>query len=111
MRIIFKKAAIIFSFSIVILLMMYCGNDQQKTTVAAAPDPYLNHSDTAHYVGMSQCRLCHQKIYDSFIETGMGKSFDHATKKNVSNETKKNDSHTLPYNILKPRIWAFFSSI
>jgi len=40
---------------------------------------YLNHSDTAQYVGMDQCRSCHEEIYQTFIETGMGKSFDHAT--------------------------------
>lgn len=41
---------------------------------------YLNHSDTAKYVGINTCRLCHQDIYNTFIETGMGKSFDVATK-------------------------------
>jgi hypothetical protein len=34
--------------------------------------------------GWAQCKLCHQGIYDSFIETGMGKSFDHATKQKSS---------------------------
>jgi len=43
-------------------------------------DPWLNHSDTARYVGMDQCRSCHQNIYETFIETGMGQSFDHATQ-------------------------------
>lgn len=42
---------------------------------------YLNHSDSAKYVGINTCRLCHQDIYNTFIETGMGKSFDVATKK------------------------------
>ena len=42
--------------------------------------PYLNHSDTAKYAGMQTCRLCHQKIYDSFIETGMGQSIAKASK-------------------------------
>lgn len=41
---------------------------------------YLNHSDTAKYVGINTCRLCHQDIYNTFIETGMGKSFDIASK-------------------------------
>lgn len=44
--------------------------------------PYLNHSDSARYVGMAACRQCHQSIYNTFIETGMGKSFD------VASETK-----------------------
>jgi Tfp pilus assembly protein PilF len=41
---------------------------------------YLNHADTARYVGINTCRLCHQGIYNTFIETGMGKSFAGATK-------------------------------
>ncbi|MFI5141909.1 MAG: tetratricopeptide repeat protein, partial [Bacteroidia bacterium] len=41
---------------------------------------YLNHADTARYVGINTCRLCHQSIYNTFIKTGMGKSFAGATK-------------------------------
>lgn len=73
--------------STIVLLMVYCNN---PTTTNNQPEPaegqqpiannqtYLNHSDTAHYVGMSQCRLCHENIYNTFIQTGMGKSFEHA---------------------------------
>ena len=41
---------------------------------------YKNLNDSAKYVGMNTCRLCHQDVYNSFIKTGMGKSFDVATK-------------------------------
>ena len=41
---------------------------------------YLNHNDTVKYVGKQQCRACHVEIYDSYMETGMGKSFHFATK-------------------------------
>lgn len=41
--------------------------------------PWLNVYDTsAHYVGMQTCRGCHQSIYETFIQTGMGQSFGHA---------------------------------
>ncbi len=40
---------------------------------------YLNHADTAKYVGMQVCRNCHQEIYNSFIKTGMGQSIDIAS--------------------------------
>ena len=47
---------------------------------------YLNHSDSAKYVGINTCKLCHQDIYNTYIKTGMGKSFDNATKtKSASN--------------------------
>ncbi len=41
---------------------------------------YLNHNDTVRYVGKQQCRACHAEIYDSYMQTGMGKSFHFATK-------------------------------
>ena len=47
---------------------------------------YLNHSDTAKYVGINTCKLCHQDIYNTFIKTGMGKSFDVATKTKSSGD-------------------------
>lgn len=55
---------------------------QNKTTPAAKHDSlvYLNHSDSARYVGINTCRQCHPQIYSTFIETGMGKSFDLATR-------------------------------
>ena len=41
---------------------------------------YLNHNDTVKYVGKEQCRVCHAEIYDSYVQTGMGRSFNHAIK-------------------------------
>ena len=41
---------------------------------------YLNHNDTVKYVGKEQCRMCHAEIYDSYINTGMGKSLHYATR-------------------------------
>ena len=43
---------------------------------------YENHHDTVRYVGKEQCRACHVEIYDSYIQTGMGRSFHFATKTN-----------------------------
>ncbi|MEO8148837.1 MAG: hypothetical protein ABI723_14425, partial [Bacteroidia bacterium] len=46
-------------------------NNKQLTT-----NQYASLSDTVKYVGMNTCRQCHPDIYNTFIETGMGKSFD-----------------------------------
>lgn len=79
--------------------MVYCGNGNEKSNLSSInTDKYLNHGDSAHYVGMSQCKLCHQDIYNSFIETGMGKSFDHAGKQKSS---AKLDKHTVIYDKYK----------
>jgi len=45
---------------------------------------YASLSDTVKYVGMNTCRKCHESIYETFIQTGMGKSFDLASHKKSS---------------------------
>jgi tetratricopeptide (TPR) repeat protein len=52
--------------------------EEKKANMAASP--FLNHGDSATYVGINTCKTCHPDIYETFIETGMGKSFDNATK-------------------------------
>ncbi|HEX8515780.1 MAG TPA: tetratricopeptide repeat protein [Bacteroidia bacterium] len=97
MKSFFRRTVICIFFSAIILLMMYCGNSEkpEEQEVPAVANVYLNHHDSAKYVGMGQCRLCHQSIYDSFIETGMGKSFDEASKQKSSAKFSK---HTVIYD-------------
>jgi hypothetical protein len=42
---------------------------------------YLNTAPSVTYVGMDVCKNCHFDIYETFINTGMGRSFDLATRK------------------------------
>jgi len=42
---------------------------------------YLNVYDDVDYVGINTCKQCHIDIYNTFIETGMGKSFNKAEKR------------------------------
>ena len=69
---------------LVLLAVAYtCRVDSPNQTATESENetsPYLNHADSAKYVGMASCKLCHQAIYSSFIKTGMGKSFDIASK-------------------------------
>ena len=88
-------------FSLLILTMVFCGNEKEQpasSIITDNSDNYLNHGDSAHYIGMSQCKLCHQEIYNSFIQTGMGKSFDHASKQKSA---AKFDKHTVIYDKFK----------
>jgi len=92
---------ILLSFSICILLTNCETHTEVSSPEQKIPEnTYLNHSDSARYVGMNTCKLCHQGIYNTFINTGMGKSFDIATKqrsvgdfKNSSFFDKDNDMH------------------
>ncbi|MDX2173521.1 MAG: tetratricopeptide repeat protein [Bacteroidota bacterium] len=89
-----KKFHIILSVTIALIgLLKFC--DLKKTSDSSTSEKtkkdtllYLNHSDSAKYVGMNTCRLCHQNIYNTFIKTGMGKSFDLATKQKSSADFK-----------------------
>ncbi|MCS6917121.1 MAG: tetratricopeptide repeat protein [Chitinophagales bacterium] len=54
------------------LLLQQCGNRQSQVS-------FRNLSDTARYVGMQTCRGCHEDIYQTFIQTGMGRSWGLAT--------------------------------
>lgn len=61
--------------SIIFTLHWNCSEEQPDTTSGS----YASLSDTVKYVGMNTCRECHADIYDSFTETGMGRSFDNAS--------------------------------
>ncbi|MDP3558706.1 MAG: tetratricopeptide repeat protein [Bacteroidota bacterium] len=83
-----KKTHIILSVSIALIgLLKFCDfPDKKKPIDTPQKDTlvYLNHSDSAKFVGMNTCKLCHQNIYNSFIKTGMGKSLNIATKQKSS---------------------------
>ncbi len=90
----FRKIILLLFICCSIALMVQCG-DHPKQTAVISTDPYLNHNDTANYVGIKTCMLCHQQIYNSFIQTGMGQSFAPATKqKSVATFSK----HTIIYD-------------
>lgn len=64
-------------FTVVIyLLFAFCTPKDKKVE---NDSPYLGMSDTVHYVGMDKCRQCHNDVYETFIQTGMGQSFGNAT--------------------------------
>ena len=76
--------------TILVGIVLYsCETPEGKSAVSKETKDtlvYLNHSDTAKYVGINTCKLCHQDIYNTFIKTGMGKSFDVASKTKSSGD-------------------------
>jgi tetratricopeptide (TPR) repeat protein len=76
---------IIFLSGLVALSVIRCHTPvkTQKAPLLSILDTarhYLNINDSVKYVGARTCMLCHQDIYNSFIHTGMGESFDVASK-------------------------------
>jgi hypothetical protein len=103
------KRLYIFLFSLFILLLFIKCNDTvtEKKIVSAVTDTslYLNHSDSAKYVGMQTCKLCHQGIYNTFIKTGMGKSFDLATPQKSSGDFSMSQIHDPIANLHYKAFW------
>jgi tetratricopeptide (TPR) repeat protein len=80
---------VLFLFSICIFLTnCETHTEVSQKTEEVPSNTYLNHSDSAHYVGMNTCKLCHQGIYNTFINTGMGKSFGPATREKSAGDFK-----------------------
>lgn len=77
---------IILLFGLLATLGFYCSSNQQ----VAIQSPYLNHHDSVQYVGMDVCKQCHSSVHESFQHTGMGKSFDLATREKSSADFSKN---------------------
>ena len=50
----------------------------------------------AHYVGMQTCRGCHEGVYETFIQTGMGQSFGMADKQKTAADFSP--AHALVYD-------------
>ncbi len=76
MRFRLKHIYILFFFILTIWLFSFCNNNTNDTLTT----PYLNLEDNVQYVGMATCRSCHNNVYETFIQTGMGQSFRHAVR-------------------------------
>lgn len=59
---------------VAILFVFSCSQSTQQSFT------YLNHADDVAYVGMQTCASCHQDKHSTFVHTGMGLSFDSATR-------------------------------
>ncbi len=89
----FPKSTLVFCriFLNILILFFFSCNLENNHPVSVVENSehstitnYLNHSDSAQYVGKQTCMLCHQDIYNHFIHTGMGKSWRYAIQNNSS---------------------------
>lgn len=83
----FIAPPLLFLFLFLLLACVSCETEAVKKTntqIIFPENTYYNHNDSARYVGMNNCKQCHSAIYESFIKTGMGKSFGLATASKTS---------------------------
>ena len=65
----------------VALPSFYCNNPEKEAAGGENSSAWKSVYDTSiRYVGMQECRTCHENIYQTFIQTGMGQSYDFASK-------------------------------
>lgn len=80
--------------AVIILSVIFFHVNCHNSAPVQAP-AYASLDTSVGYVGMQTCRECHQSIYETFIETGMGKSIDIASR----NKSSANfDPHQLVYD-------------
>src|SRR5436305_1499794 len=75
----------------------YCNSPKQDNAEEQVGSPWKSvYDSSAHYVGMQTCRTCHESVYQTFSQTGMGQSFDHATKQKSAADFSP--AHALVYD-------------
>ncbi len=64
-------------FAVLGMAMVFC---TREVAVPVKSSPYVSLQGPVDYVGMKTCQSCHANIHETFIHTGMGRSFDRATQ-------------------------------
>jgi tetratricopeptide (TPR) repeat protein len=80
------------AFAFILTFHVNCSGDSTGSSDSTA---YLNHSDTARYVGMQVCKACHYDKYETFMHTGMGQSFAEAS---AGKSSARFSGHDLVYD-------------
>jgi Flp pilus assembly protein TadD len=94
-----KRIYFLIKFSAVCFIVFYFFLTACNTSIKEESKPqYSGLSDSTTYVGINTCKQCHQEIYKTFIETGMGKSFDRASH---AKSSARFDEHALIHDRIK----------
>ncbi len=94
-----QKVLLAIALFAITMPVFFCNTPGANTDEDEAHEnsPWLNVYDTAaQYVGMQTCRGCHEPIYQTFIQTGMGQSFGLATK--TKSAADFSEAHALVYD-------------
>lgn len=102
-----KRIGIFLGLVIGIVVLFQC----KQTSNQASKErlPYLNLHDSVEYVGKDKCIQCHSDVWHDFQHTGMGQSFDEATK-SKSKANFHNDASTVFDSILNFYYQAYWKN-
>jgi tetratricopeptide (TPR) repeat protein len=97
---------IAFFSTLALMAWAACHQKNEPSTSTQKTDPWLNHGDSAQYVGKEVCQTCHAQIAETFQHTGMGSSFEPASRTksagDFSHPTQVRDSFR---NLLYSPFW------
>ena len=94
-----RKILFIIALSALTLPLLFCSGPTrtEEESNQTETSRWRNVYDTsAKYVGMETCRGCHQPIYETFMQTGMGMSLGRATKEKSAADFSP--AHALVYD-------------
>lgn len=74
------KKYIYLVFILLAIITTFCTRTNTDNETETAENTYLNLAADAEYIGMETCKTCHANIHETFIHTGMGRSFDKASR-------------------------------
>jgi predicted CXXCH cytochrome family protein len=92
-RNIIQKLSALFAVVGFVLILVKCSSEptlSDEHAMIQTDGVYLNLHDTVSYVGMEMCKTCHSDIHSTFIHTGMGLSFDKASRNKSSSKLDEN---------------------
>ncbi len=78
------------------VLLFLCLSSCQKSSVNEERLPYLNMEIGTAYVGSDACRDCHEDIFESYMQTGMGRSLYKLNAGNLPEDFIRNNSYYDP---------------
>ncbi len=92
-----KRLVLALVVVIITLPAFFCNSPREEASDMPAGSAWRNVYDTSvRYVGMDKCRTCHEPVYQTYIQTGMGQSWGHATKEKSAADY--NPDHALVYD-------------
>lgn len=73
---------VLIPIGLLVVLLANCGGETESEadldSLRAEGKQFANLHDSVTYVGIESCKGCHADIYETYIQTGMGRSMGHA---------------------------------
>ncbi|MCD4732402.1 MAG: tetratricopeptide repeat protein [Bacteroidales bacterium] len=85
---------------ITLVIVLFSCNSSDTWKLYSDQKGFLNLHDSVEYMGMNVCKECHFDIYQTFLRTGMGMSFDSATRNKSAAVIGEDSILYDPYNNL-----------